>query len=273
MLPTARWPGGTARFVAVEGGAVAVETIGTGPPLLMLHGWTLDRRMWLLQMPLAQRFTLIGVDRRGFGQSTAPPDLAAEPDDILRVADALGQGRFHLLGMSQGGRVALALARQAPDRLLSLILQGAPLDGVAGDDEAVPFETMVAAAQRDDLRELRALWQGHRLMAAVTAEGRSIVAAMLADYTARDLAAPPRALPAGPGDAARAPFPVYAIVGQADTEQRLANARVLGKIGAAVSVIRGGGHLCNMDRPQDFNALIVAVLAIAKPQALTVATG
>src|SRR5690606_18355591 len=58
--------GGTVRQVSVEGGSLAVETIGVGPPLILLHGWTLDRRMWMPQIAaLARRYQLIAYDRRG----------------------------------------------------------------------------------------------------------------------------------------------------------------------------------------------------------------
>lgn len=243
-------------MVAVPGGELAVERIGAGPPLLMLHGWTLDRRMWLPQLPLARDFTLVGIDRRGFGQSTADPGLASEPDDVLRVADALGLGRFHLLGMSQGGRVALALMARARDRLLSLTLQGTALDGVAGDDEEVPIAAMAAAARRGDLPAMRALWRDHPLMRLTTRAGAGLVAAMLADYDARDLLAPGEGLPAAVDLAVGAACPVTAIVGLGDSDQRLANARALAGAGAAMVGLPGAGHLCNIDRPDAFNTAI-----------------
>lgn len=255
-MPPARWPGGVVSLVAVPGGNLVVEQLGAGPPLLMLHGWTLDRRMWLPQLPLARQLTLIAIDRRGFGQSTAHPDLAAEPDDVLRVADALGLARFHLLGMSQGGRVALAFAARNPQRLASLALQGTALDGVGGDDEAVPIAAMTAAASRNDLAAMRALVQGHALMQATTERGARLAAEMLADYDARDLMAPVRHLPAFADGIVGAGFPVAAIVGAADTGQRKANARALGTVGADVIELARAGHLCNVDSPERFNAAL-----------------
>ncbi|MFZ4688333.1 MAG: alpha/beta fold hydrolase [Polymorphobacter sp.] len=243
-------------MIAVPGGELAVERLGAGPPLLLLHGWTLDRRMWLPQLPLGADYTLVGIDRRGFGQATANADLAAEPDDVLLVADVLGWARFHLLGMSQGGRVALALAARAPGRLLSLTLQGTALDGVPGDGDNVPIAAMTANARRGDLAELRALVRNHDLMRTRTALGTGLVDAMLEDYAARDLLAAARDLPATADCIAGAAFPVTAIVGAADTAQRRANAQALADAGAVAVELPDAGHLCNIDSPERFNAAV-----------------
>ena len=248
-------------LVAVPGGNLVAEQLGAGPPLLMLHGWTLDRRMWLPQLPLARQFTLVGIDRRGFGQSTANPDLTSEPDDIHRVADALGLARFHLLGMSQGGRIALAFADRNPQRLVSLTLQGTALDGEAGDDEAVPIAAMTAAASRNDLAAMRALAQSHALMQAETARGARMVAEMLANYDGRDLMAAVRHLPAFADGILGVSFPITAIVGADDTVQRKANAHSLGIFGAEVVELASAGHLCNVDSPERFNRAIRSNLA------------
>lgn len=249
------------RLVAVPGGMLPVETIGRGPPLLLLHGWTLDRRMWRPQLALADRVTLVGIDRRGFGDATAPADLAAEPDDVLRVADALGIERFHLLGMSQGGRVALALGARASGRLLSLTLQGTALDGPGGDDEAVPLAAMADAARRGDLAGLRRLWGAHPLMHATTPAGAALAAAMLADYAGRDLKGAASALAASAAAIAGAAFPVTAIVGARDTARRRANVAALAAVGARAVVLPGAGHLCNIDAAAGFNAALAGVLA------------
>jgi len=267
MMPPARWPGGSLCMVPVSGGELAVETRGSGPALIMLHGWTLDRRMWLPQLPLAGNFTLIGIDRRGFGQSTAGADLAAEPGDVIAVADAFGLARFHLLGMSQGGRVALALAARAPHRLLSLALQGTALDGVPGDDEQVPMAAMIAAARRNDLPAVRRLVQEHQLMQVHSPDGHRLAAQMLADYDARDLLAPESTLAAFADCIIGASFSVHAIVGTEDTPQRLANAQALARAGATISRLPGAGHLCNLDSPDQFNAAIRATLNASDPAA------
>ncbi|OYU14468.1 MAG: hypothetical protein CFE37_10770 [Alphaproteobacteria bacterium PA4] len=257
--PGPRWPGGRVRAVAVPGGMLPVETLGAGAPLILLHGWTLDRRMWVPQAALADKVMLVGIDRRGFGEATAPAALAQEPDDVLRVADALGLARFHLLGMSQGGRVALALAERAPERLLSLVLAAPALDGVAAPDEGVPLAAMAAAAMAaatgaGDRAALLALWRDHPL-----ARSRDpAVAAILADYDGRDLVGDLTALPALAGRIAGMPTTV--ITGAEDTPRRHVHAAALVAAGARGVVLAGAGHLANMDAPGEFNAAVRAAV-------------
>ncbi len=249
--------GGTVRDIAVDGGFVRTETRGSGPVLVLLHGWTLDRRMWLPQLPLAEHFTLVTLDRRGFGQSSAPAETRAEPDDLLAIAAALGLEQFHLLGMSQAGRVALRFAADHPERVLSLVLQGTPADGVPqGPDELedVPISAMSAAAASGDFAEMRRLWGAHPLVKLQHPRWQATLDAILADYEARDLLQP------GPGVAAgleTLSVPVLAIAGAHDTAWRRRIAALLGDAPHSHDVtIPAAGHLCNMDQPAVFNALI-----------------
>ena len=114
--------------VAVDGGTVPIAVTGEGPPLILLHGWTLDHRMWGPQVAgLAGDYLLVMPDRRGCGRATAPPDLAREAEDVIAIADFLGLDRFALVGLSRGAVVALDVARRFAGRLSALAVSGAPL--------------------------------------------------------------------------------------------------------------------------------------------------
>ncbi len=256
--------GGTVVDIAIDadrgGSFVRAETLGSGPPVILLHGWTLDRRMWRPQLPLAEGFTLVAIDRRGFGQSTAPAGTGAEPDDVIRVADQLGLERFHLLGMSQAGRVALRVAVDHPERLLSLVVQGTPIDGVPQDDapENVPIAAMAEAAGRGDLAAVRALWAAHPLVRLHDIAWQPLLDAMLADYDARDLRHPAPGVAIGIDDIAGIAVPVLAITGENDSAWRRQIAvRIAETVAAGTSAtFPAAGHLCNMDVPQAYNALL-----------------
>lgn len=116
--------------VAVAGGTVPIAMAGEGPPLILLHGWSLDHRMWRPQVAgLARRFFLIMPDRRGCGRASAPPDLLREADDVIAIADFLGLDRFALAGVSRGAVVALDVARRHRARLRALAVSGGAAAG------------------------------------------------------------------------------------------------------------------------------------------------
>ncbi|MFV9505055.1 MAG: 2-succinyl-6-hydroxy-2,4-cyclohexadiene-1-carboxylate synthase [Oscillochloridaceae bacterium umkhey_bin13] len=110
---------------------LAYELVGSGPPLLLLHGFTGSRAEWAVLSPmLAAHHELIMVDLIGHGESPAPADPAAYPleggiADLLNLLDRLGLAQVDLLGYSMGGRVALQLACTAPERIKRLILLSA----------------------------------------------------------------------------------------------------------------------------------------------------
>lgn len=257
--------GGHVHHIAVPGGDLVVEVagqpVGAAPAIIFLHGWTLDRRQWRGQGALADRFTLVALDRRGFGQSTAPPDLAEEPADIARVAAALGLAHYHLVGLSQGGKVALAHAATNPNGLDRLVAIGAPLDiPLAVTPEAVPVAAMAALAHAGQLEAMRQLWLAHPLTAG-RPEVRAALATMLARYDGRDLMEPGRALTVTLQDVRHIRVPATALAGADDTPWRRAVAAALAEAGMASALIPGGGHLAPMDAPQATNDALIAAFA------------
>lgn len=107
------------------------EEAGVGPAVVLIHGFTLDTRMWDDQfLPLAQGFRVIRYDLRGFGCSVIPTDAPYSHVENLRaLLDELGIRQAHLVGLSKGGGVALDFALTYPQRALSLALIDTVLGG------------------------------------------------------------------------------------------------------------------------------------------------
>ena len=256
-------------WIDVDGGRLFVAIDGGGPPLLMLHGWTLDHRAFAPQTAeLSRHLTTIAPDRRGFGRSTAPPGLVAEIDDIDRILDALGLDDVHLLGMSQGARVALRYAALRPPRLRSLIVQGAVVDGLtaeADDPERIPLTRYIALAEAGRLDALREAWLAHPMMslAGVDANAAALVHDIVAGYQGRDLV--------GGGEgrydvAVDVPerlrsfdAPALIITGAAETATRRAHAAALETLLPAATRIEfdDAGHLCNLSSPDTYNEAVL----------------
>jgi pimeloyl-[acyl-carrier protein] methyl ester esterase len=258
--------GGVVAEIPVSGGALEAEALGKGPPVLLVHGWTLDRRVWRPQVEaLAARFRVIAWDRRGFGRSRAPPDLLREPDDLAAIADAFGAGRFALVGMSQGARVALAFASRHPERVAAIAVQGTPLSDVvsgAGEDEEVPIAEMADLARAGRLDAMRRLWRAHPLLDVQGGKAAAELDAIIEDYAGRDLLAPGAPLDVTTGDLARLRMPILAITGREEPGWRHKVAERLARAVAATRLdIAGGGHLCNLCQPALYNHALIGFLA------------
>ena len=132
---------------------IFVRSSGSGPPILLLHGFPETHLMWRGVAPLlARRFTVVCADLRGYGRSACPvstPDHApyakrAMAQDMVAVMERLGFSRFSVAGHDRGGRVAYRMALDHANRVDRL----AVLD-------IVPTET---AWDRADARFALAFW-------------------------------------------------------------------------------------------------------------------
>ena len=117
------------RRIAVERGEILARVGGSGPPLLLLHGWPESHLMWHAAAPLlAERFTVVATDLAGYGESLRPePAEDHEPHgkralaaDQVQAMAALGFERFAVAGHDRGGRVAYRMALDHPDRVTRL---------------------------------------------------------------------------------------------------------------------------------------------------------
>jgi pimeloyl-ACP methyl ester carboxylesterase len=115
--------------VNARGARVRFVEAGSGPPLLLVHGYLWSRLVWDDVLPLlARRFRVIVPDLPGFGDSEKPPPARyaygfdAFAESLVDLVAALGLGRVSVCGHSMGGAVALTLAANHPDMVDKLIL-------------------------------------------------------------------------------------------------------------------------------------------------------
>jgi haloacetate dehalogenase len=135
------------RQVTTSGAVINLVTGGSGPPLLLLHGYPQTHAMWHAVAPrLAEEFTVVAPDLRGYGASAKPPGGADHSGyakrtmalDHVEVMAQLGFERFAVAGHDRGARVAYRMALDHPARVTRL----AVLD-------IVPTFTMFSTADRD----------------------------------------------------------------------------------------------------------------------------
>lgn len=222
--------------------------------------------MWRPQMAgLSDRFHLIAPDRRGCGRSTAPPGLDREIGDIITLLDQFGLDRITLVGQSQGGRVALAVAAQYPERVAALVLIAAPHDAVAPDpvrEPPIPIERMMALVRAGEIGAARAIWRAHPMLHSDDPDAIALRNRMLDSYVGRDLLAPASpSLPVNDARLASIPCPSRVLVGDQDAPSRVAAAERLATAlpQAHLHRVVGGGHLCNISHADVCNRLIAEV--------------
>lgn len=268
-------------WVDVDGGRLQLHASGGGSPrestgestILLLHGWPLDHRIFAPQIRyLEQFFRVIAFDRRGFGCSEAPPDLHRELDDIDRILHALGLETAHLLGMSQGARIALRFAVTRPERIRSLILQAPAIDGIAlepSEAERIPMAEFAALARAGRLDEVRRHWLAHPMMALGPGHAglERRLEEIVAGYQGKDLLDYSPAGHGFPHDVlARLSLldkPCLILTGAHETATRREHARLLlESMPCAREIVFGhSGHLSNFLEAEAYNRQVAAFCA------------
>jgi haloacetate dehalogenase len=127
--PTQLMEGFRYERIRTSGAEINVAIAGEGPPLLLLHGNPLTHVGWHKIAPaLAQSFTVIAPDLRGYGDSSKPDGgedhaayaFRAMAQDFLEIMAGLGFDRFSVAGHDRGARVAFRMALDAPERITAL---------------------------------------------------------------------------------------------------------------------------------------------------------
>ena len=127
------------REVVTNGATIHVRSGGSGPPVVLLHGYGETGDMWVpLAVDLARDHTVVVPDLRGLGLSSKPAggfDKKTQARDVAGVMDALGVGQADVVAHDIGNMVAFQFAAQFPQRVRRLVLIDAPVPGVGPWDE------------------------------------------------------------------------------------------------------------------------------------------
>jgi pimeloyl-ACP methyl ester carboxylesterase len=125
---------GIARFGQSE---IYYEITGTGEPtVVLIHGGLLDCRMWDEQFEmLAKTHRVLRYDAGAHGKSTLPPDAYWDHADLRELLKTLGIDRAVLVGLSLGGRIAIDLALENPERVEAIVAVSSGLSGYRFESE------------------------------------------------------------------------------------------------------------------------------------------
>lgn len=257
--------------VPVDGATLRAARSGQGPPVVLIGGGgLLDCRMWDDQVAAFDgRYDVVRYDPRGIGASDAPSGPFSHVEDLRQVIRHLRLERPVLVGASFSGRVALDYALQYPDDVRALVLEAPGMSGYAFSAEYMAaLGELAATAQRDGVARAVDLMVADTSFAPVERAGacdrmRRILLDNARVFDGFSFAVLDQ--PISPPAVERLEtlrMPVLLLAGDRDQAEHLrvidlAASRVPG---ASTHVIRGAGHLANLERPEAFNQATLAFL-------------
>jgi len=247
---------------------LAVSYAGDGPLVLFLHGIRGNRSNWNAQVEALSRkgFKAAAWDARGYGDSEDYPGPLNFRDhlvgDVLRVAEHFGASKFHLVGLSMGGRIARNVGIYHSDRLLSLTVVNAnPGFNSMSADDVRRFVTERKTRTPESIRKL--LGPNPRpgayeeLVQSIDAIRDESYRKTLEASVAQDRDAPIENIRA----------PTLILAGEEDKVYPPELARGMAKRipGAELATMKGAGHLANLEQPDEFNRLLLDFLKRNSP--------
>ena len=258
-------------FVEVNGATLFYQIGGSGRTVVLLHAGIADSRMWDDQMAaFAPEFTVVRYDLRGFGRSSLPPAPFAHHDDLLGLLRALDVPRAILIGASMGGDVATAFALEHPATVDALILVNSLVGSASPSADLRAGWTAIDTAIEDgDVAravelELR-MWVDGPLRSSgevdpeVRERVRLMDAALFARASEQELASERDIEPPHWSRLTEVRVPTLVVLGEMDQPDAHASADALsaGIAGSRKAVIPGAAHLPSMERPTEFNQIVI----------------
>ncbi|MEZ4682612.1 MAG: alpha/beta hydrolase [Caldilineaceae bacterium] len=281
--------GVTQGYAEVHGAQLYYERTGRGEPFVFLHAGIADHRMWATQFyALADRYTVIRYDLRGYGKSTAPQKVGQAPharqeqlrteqkfshaQDLYSLLRTLEIGAATLIGSSLGGAAAIDFALEQPSMTTGLVLVGAVPSGYEFAGDMPPtlqrFAMACEQGEMDQAAELATqLWFDgpRRQPAQMDQDLRAQVKSMMTDVltgSSLDLRNQSGTVQPAVNRLHEIMAPTVVVIGDQDDETVQAAANLLANQIPAADLVQmdGAAHLPNLEQPDAFYRIVVDFL-------------
>ena len=242
---------------------------GNGPVLALVHSLGSNASLWRPQIDaLRDRYTVIAMDIRGHGGSSAKGDITVEAaaSDLAALLSHMGAAHCNLVAVSTGGPIALTLAAEQPNLVHKLVLADTyakPPEGskelVEATAEAIAYVSMTEFGRQYAAETL--LWTTSldiqdELAASIAAIDPKVYIKMMRSVLLQDFSAKLAGVKA----------PTLVLIGGEDTiaPASCSEALVAGIANAVFEVVSDAGHLSCIDSPTAFNSALVNFIGAAK---------
>jgi non-heme chloroperoxidase len=263
----------TEHRIEVEPGvSIFAQDVGSGPPVVLLHGWALSHEVWdrSVYSLVTQGFRAIAVDLRGHGRSSQPftgYDVQRLGADVVALIEGLGLERVTLVGWSLGGLTAFRVAAVRPDLVAKLVLvcsngvaasrqPGLPFGAAAADveeavlaaeltDRVASRESQIRSAVQKGMPESTVQWLLSLTMRVPSWAGRGCLHTLLNTDQV--------------DDAATLEPPLVQIVGEFDPIlSKRAAAWLIDRVPVARQLhVEGSGHFPMFENAERFNTALM----------------
>jgi pimeloyl-ACP methyl ester carboxylesterase len=250
----------------INGRQVGYDDVGSGEPVVFLHGFPHRRSLWAPQLgALVDHARCVAMDLRGFGESTGGPPWSMDryADDVIELLDHLNIERTVICGLSMGGYVAFSAWRRHAQRIRGLVLM----------DTRAPGDTPEGAQKRRDMiamaRERGSRAVADSMIAGMVGKSTREKCPEVVDAVHSMLESAPVAGVVGALEAmidrvdsrptlATIDVPTLIVVGDEDVLTPPKDAREMhaGIADSRLEVIAGAGHVSNVERPAAVNHVL-----------------
>jgi 3-oxoadipate enol-lactonase len=257
--------------LTINGVGLAVDDVGTGPAILFIHGFGLDRTMWRHQVTGLAGWRRIAPDLRGAGRSDAPDlgySMATYAKDLAALLDALDVERVVLCGLSMGGYIAFEFLRRWPERVTGLVLMDTQAEADTAEGRKGRDALIAATRERGSVAVVEGLLP--RLLAedaptrapALVAELRRTIEGLPVAGLVGALQAM-KDRPNSTGLLPRLNLPALVLVGEEDriTPPDVSRAMAAALPNAELEVVPGAGHVPTLEQPGLVTARLTTFLA------------
>ena len=244
------------------------EVSGAGEPVVLIHAFSVDRRMWAPQIAsLEKRFRVVRFVQRGHGKSDAPSAPYAQHEDLRSVLDALRIDKATLIGLSAGATTATDFAIAYPNRVVRLVLASPGLSGYVPPAPLTWTQPVFQAAGTGDAEGAARLWADTPIMAlrselTAAATVKDLVMSNTRLWTYRTNPVQPL-IPPAIKRLSEVKCPALVILGEQDLLhiKEVAGLLVNGIAGARLVTIPRAGHMVNLDASDAFNQAVELFLS------------